>query len=111
MLNVVKDVGQVGNREIILIGNREIKRQRICHDVKTANFNDREFKWGYSNITIRSTYIHVSLILCVHDMMYNIQKFSDVPPLMSMWVGASRQPYTFGDKFQKQILAHNCPMS
>ena len=36
MLNVVKDVGQVGNHEIILIGNRKIKRQRICH-VKTAN--------------------------------------------------------------------------
>ena len=37
----------VGNREIILIGNREIKRPRICHDFKTANFNSREFKWGY----------------------------------------------------------------
>ena len=47
MLNVVKDVGQVGNHEIILIGNHEIKRQRICHDVKTANFNSCEFKWGY----------------------------------------------------------------
>ena len=33
---------------IILIGNREIKRPRICHDFKTANFNSREFKWGYS---------------------------------------------------------------
>ena len=38
----------VGNREIILIGNREIKRPRICHVFKTANFNSREFKWGYS---------------------------------------------------------------
>ena len=38
----------VGNCEIILIGNREIKRPRICHDFKTANFNSREFKWGYS---------------------------------------------------------------
>ena len=45
MLNVVKDVGI---REIILIGNRKIKQQRICHDVKTANFNGRKFKWGYS---------------------------------------------------------------
>ena len=34
---------------IILIGNREIKRPRICHDFKTANFNSRKFKWGYSN--------------------------------------------------------------
>ena len=47
MLNVVKDVGQLGNHEIILIGNREIKWQRICHDVKTANFNSHKFKWGY----------------------------------------------------------------
>ena len=38
----------VGNCEIILIGNREIKRPRICHNFKTANFNSREFKWGYS---------------------------------------------------------------
>ena len=38
----------VGNREIILIGNRKIKRLRICHDFKTANFNSRKFKWGYS---------------------------------------------------------------
>ena len=38
----------VGNCEIILIGNRKIKRPRICHDFKTANFNSREFKWGYS---------------------------------------------------------------
>ena len=45
MLNAVKDVGQVGNREIILIGNLEIK----CHDVNTANFNGRQFKWGYSS--------------------------------------------------------------
>ena len=52
LLNVVKDVGQVGKREIILIGNRKIKRQRQCHDVKTTNLNGREFKWGYS-ITIR----------------------------------------------------------
>ena len=44
----LKDIGQVRNHEIILIGNREIKRQRICHDVKTANFNGRDFKWGYS---------------------------------------------------------------
>ena len=43
-----QDVGQVGNREIILIGNHKIKQQRICHDVKTTNFNIREFKWGYS---------------------------------------------------------------
>ena len=34
MLNVVKDVGQVGNHEIILIWNHKIKRQRICHDQK-----------------------------------------------------------------------------
>ena len=27
----------VVNREIFLIGNREIKRRRICHDVKTVN--------------------------------------------------------------------------
>ena len=40
----------VGNREIILIGNREIKRPRICHNFKTANFNSRKFKWGYSII-------------------------------------------------------------
>ena len=39
MLNVVKDVGQVGNREILLIGNCNIKWQRICHNVKTANLN------------------------------------------------------------------------
>ena len=32
-----------------MIGNREIKLPRICHDIKTANFNSREFKWGYSN--------------------------------------------------------------
>ena len=38
----------VGNREIILIGNREIKRPQICHNFKTANLNSREFKWGYS---------------------------------------------------------------
>ena len=36
----------IGNREIIMIGNREIKRPRICHDFKTANFNSRKFKWG-----------------------------------------------------------------
>ena len=41
-------LGQIENREIILIGNRKIKRQRICQDVKAANFKDREFKWGYS---------------------------------------------------------------
>ena len=34
----------VGNSEIILIGNSEIKRPRIC---QTANFNGREFKCGY----------------------------------------------------------------
>ena len=42
----------VGNREIILIGNRNIKQPQICHDFKTANFNSREFKWGYSIPTI-----------------------------------------------------------
>ena len=56
MLNVVKDVGQVGNREIILIGNHKIKRQRICHDVKTANFNSRKFTWGYSKGLIQTIY-------------------------------------------------------
>ena len=55
-VKVVKDVGQVGNHEIILIGNRKIKRQRICHDIKTTNFNSREFKWGYSN-SLHSTYL------------------------------------------------------
>ena len=40
----------VGNREIILIGNREIKQPRICHDFKTANFNSREFKMGLQYI-------------------------------------------------------------
>ena len=43
-----KMLGQVGNHEIILIGNRKIKRQRIRHDAKTANINGRKFKWGYS---------------------------------------------------------------
>ena len=38
----------LGNHKIILIGNREIKRLRICHYVKTVNFNGCEFKWGYS---------------------------------------------------------------
>ena len=38
----------VGNREIILIGNRKIKWPRICCDFKTANFNSRKFKWGYT---------------------------------------------------------------
>ena len=33
----------VGNREIMFIGNREIKRQRICHDVKTANLNGLQY--------------------------------------------------------------------
>ena len=41
-----------GNHEIILIGNRKIKRPRICHDFKTANFNSRKFKWGYSTVFI-----------------------------------------------------------
>ena len=41
----------VGNREIILIGNREIKPPRICH-VKTANLNGRKFKWGYSMLEV-----------------------------------------------------------
>ena len=36
--------------KIILIGNCEIKRQRLCHDVQTANFDGREFKWGYSRL-------------------------------------------------------------
>ena len=37
----------VGNCEIILIGNREIKRPRICHDFKTRrSFNSREFNRG-----------------------------------------------------------------
>ena len=40
----------VGNREIILIGNHEIKWPRICHDFKTANLNSHEFKWGYSMV-------------------------------------------------------------
>ena len=46
----------VGNREIILIGNREIKRPRICHDFKNANFNSRKFKWGYSiaNVNVKA---------------------------------------------------------
>ena len=51
----------VGNREIILIGNREIKRPRICHDFKTTNLNSREFKWGYSMswwTGTRSLYMH-----------------------------------------------------
>ena len=54
MLNVVKDVGQVGNHETILIGNLKIKWQRICHDVKTSNFNGHKFKWG-TVLHIRST--------------------------------------------------------
>ena len=37
----------VGNYEIILIGNRKVKRPRVCHYVKAVNFNGREFKWGY----------------------------------------------------------------
>ena len=41
-----------------MIGNREIKRPRICHDFKTANFNSRKFKWGYS------MYKYLTMVFC-----------------------------------------------
>ena len=44
-----------------MIGNREIKRQRICHDFKTANFDSREFKWGYSTQKLDKFTLHFSI--------------------------------------------------
>ena len=54
---VVKNAGQVGNHEIILIGNHEIKWQRIYMSrmmmskpqTLTAEHLNRAFKSGYSN--------------------------------------------------------------
>ena len=67
----------VGNREIILIGNREIKWPRICHDFKTANFDGREFKWGYS----------IAISICRYVIIYDVdfqeistKKFHDQSP-------------------------------
>ena len=51
----------------ILTGNREIKLQQISHDVKTANFNSRKFKWGYSKVKQNNTLV------------------SGIPPTLAKW--------------------------
>ena len=57
-----------------MIGNREIKRPRICPDFKTANFNSRKFKWGYS-IEVHN----VLFVLCI------VSKVCDVLNIMHIF--------------------------
>ena len=51
------------------MGNREIKRPRICHDFKTANFNSRKFKWGYSMV---NQLVHVITLSNYMTYIYSI---------------------------------------
>ena len=77
----------VGNREIILIGKRKIKRPRICHDFKTANFNSRKFKWGY-DIPVVPNWFNKGLVVCktvygcVHlkDPLESVEKSMGLSP-------------------------------